>query len=1066
MSLSDFCIKRPVFAAVLSILIVVLGIASLLRLPIRELPDVDAAIISVSTGYTGAAPEIVDTDISAPIEGVIAGIAGVKSIGSTSQRGGARTVIEFEPGRQMDEAANDVRDAVARVRSKLPAEIDDPQITKNDSNSDPVMRIAITSDRMTPAEITDFAERFIVDRLATLDGVAQVQVYGERRYAIRIWLDRRAMAARNLTVDDVESALERNNVELPAGELKSTLRQFIVRTDTRLSTPKQFADIVLERVDGYPVRLGDIASVVRGVEDDQTMVRSDGRDAVGVAVLRQSQANTIAISNRVRAQLDLIRPTLPEGMDIEIGSDDAVFINQSIHEVVRALGIAVALVVLVIFAFLASARATLVPAVTIPVAVIGAFTGIYALGFSINVLTLLALILAIGIVVDDAIVVLENIQRRIELGESPLVAGVLGARQVTFAVIATSLTLTAVFVPISFLEGRAGRLFTEFGFVLAVAVLISMLVALTLCPALCTKLLRGAEERGAVGRLIERGLRLATRGYAALLTRALDAPILVLLIATLMAGASWGLYRALPQELTPLEDRGVFFVPVTAPQGATIAYTDAEVRKVETILQPLRASGEVARIYTIVGRSGQPHRAVVVARLVPWSQRTRDQQAILRPLIPALSALPGVQAFPASPAGLGLGGSRTPLQLVVGGPNYQDVKRWSQAIMDRAEANPGLLNVESDFEENQPQFDVLIDRDKADDLGIGAETIGRTLQTMLASREITEYVDRGREYPVIVQARAEDRRTPTDLANIFVRSTTGNELVPLAALVHLNEGADAPALRRYNRLPSITISAALADGYDLGSAIRFMQRGRGGDPAARGGGRLRRPVAAVPRDLERGRGHLRPGTADRVPRARGPVRELRPPPDHHALGAARGLGCLAVALADRQLPQHLQRDRDHPVDRPDGQERHIDRRVREPVARSGPSDPGRGGRGLGAAAAPDRDDRGLDHPGRGAARAGDRRRRREPECDRHRGDRRPRHRLGADPDRHARAVRSSGPLHPPDRGDRARPRAGAARALGDARGIAAAAGPERQQRSVPGSPALGSTSRSKRRAES
>jgi multidrug efflux pump len=823
MSPSDFCIKRPVFAAVLSMLIVVLGIASLLRLPIRELPNVDAAIVSVSTDYTGAAPEIVDTDITEPIEGAIAGIAGIKTIISSSQRGRARTVIEFEPGRNIDEAANDVRDAVARVRNQLPADIDEPRITKNDSDSDPVMRIAVTSDRMSPAEITDFIERYIVDRLATLDGVAQVKVFGERRYAIRIWLDRRAMAARNLTVDDVESALLRNNVELPAGELKSTLRQFTVRTDSRLSRPEQFRNIVLERIDGYPVRLADIARVERGVEDDNTIVRSDGRQAVGLGVLRQSQANTIAISNRVRAQLDLIRPTLPAGMDIEIGSDDAVFINQSIHEVLRALGIAVALVVLVIFAFLASARATLVPAVTIPVAVIGAFTGVYALGFSINVLTLLALILAIGIVVDDAIVVLENIQRRIDLGESPLVAGVLGARQVTFAVIATSLTLIAVFVPISFLEGQAGRLFTEFGFVLGVAVLLSMLVALTLCPALCTKLLKGAEGRGAAARLIERGLRLATRGYRALLARALDAPLLVLLMAALVAGTSWGLYRALPQELTPTEDRGVFFVPVTAPQGSTAGYTDAQVRKVEAILQPLRASGEVTRILGIVGRGGQPHQAFVVARLAPWDQREQTEQAIIRPLMPKLSALPGARAFPVSPAGLGLHGSRTPLQVVIGGPDYQDVKRWSQAMIRRAEANPGLLNVETDFEENQPQFDVRIDRDKADDLGIGAETIGKTLQTMLASREITDYVDRGREYPVIVQARAEDRRTPTDLANIFVRSSTSKELVPLAALVHLDEGAAAPALRRYDRLPSITISASLAEGYDLGSAIRFMR---------------------------------------------------------------------------------------------------------------------------------------------------------------------------------------------------------------------------------------------------
>jgi multidrug efflux pump len=824
MNVSDFCIKRPVFAAVLSLLIVVLGIASLLRLPIRELPDVDAAIISVTTNYTGAAPEIVDTDITEVIEGAVAGIAGIKTISSSSQRGRGRTVIEFDPSRNIDEATNDVRDAVARVRGALPGGADEPQITKNDSDSDPVMRIAVTSDRMSPAEITDFVERFIVDRLATLDGVAQVYVFGERRYAIRIWLDRRAMAARNLTVDEVEQALKRNNVELPAGELESTTRQFTVRTDSRLSRVGQFEGIVIERVDGYPIRLADIARIERGVEDDATIVRSDGREAVGLGVMRQSQANTIAISNRVREQLDLIRPTLPAGMEIEIGSDDAVFINQSIHEVVRALGIAVVLVVLVIFAFLASARATLVPAVTIPVAVIGAFIGIFALGFSINVLTLLALILAIGIVVDDAIVVLENIQRRIELGESPLVAGVLGTRQVTFAVIATSLTLIAVFVPISFLEGQAGRLFTEFGFVLAVAVAISMLVALTLCPALCTKLLRSAEGRGAGARLVGRMLGLATSGYRALLARALDAPLLVLLVAALVAGASFGLYRALPQELTPSEDRGVFFVSVHAPQGATVAYTDSQARLVETILQPLRTSDEAARIFTIVGSGGQPHQGFVVARLVDWSDRKRSQQAIVRSLVPELAALAGARASPSSPAGLGLRGNRTPLQVVIGGPDYDSIKKWTAAIVRRAEANPGLLNVETNFEENQPQFTVVIDRAMADDLGIGVETIGQTLQTMLASRQVTSYIDRGREYPVIIQARAEDRRTPTDLANIFVRSTTSGELVPLSALVQLQEGAAAPTLRRYDRLPSITISASLAEGYDLGSAIRFMQQ--------------------------------------------------------------------------------------------------------------------------------------------------------------------------------------------------------------------------------------------------
>jgi multidrug efflux pump len=823
-TLSDFCIRRPVFASVLSLLVVVLGVASLLRLPVRELPDVDAAVVSVSTTYTGAAPGIVDTEITELIEGAVAGIAGVKRISSSSRRGGGRTTIEFEPGRDIDEAANDVRDAVARVRRDLPDEAEEPRITKNDSDADPVMRIAITSDRLSAAEITDYAQRFIVDRLATLDGVAQIDIFGERRFAIRIWLDRRAMAARNLTVADVESALRRNNIELPAGELKSTSRQFTVRTESRLSQVAEFENIVVDKVAGYPIRLADIARIVRGVEDDDTIVRSDNVEAVGLGVLRQSQANTIAISNAVRRQLDLIRPNLPVGMTIAIGSDDAVFINQSIHEVLKALGIAVVLVVLVIFAFLASARATLVPAITIPVAVIGSFIGIYALGFSINVLTLLALILSIGIVVDDAIVVLENIQRRVESGENPLVAGVLGARQVTFAVIATSVTLIAVFVPISFLEGNVGRLFTEFGFVLAAAVAISTLVALTACPVLCTKVLKRHESPGLALRMLEGGLRLLTRGYRAALARALAAPVFVLLLALLASAGSFLLYRSLPQELVPNEDRGVFFIPVTAPQGATVAYTDAEVRRVERIVTPLRGDGEAERIFAIVGRGSEPHRAFVVVRLADWGERPRTQQEIVRSLIPPLGQISGARAFPVNPAGLGLRGSRTPLRVVVGGPDYESVKQWSAAIMQRAEENPGLLNVETDFEENQPQFDVQIDRAKADDLDIGVETIAQTLQTLLASREITTYVDRGREYPVIVQARAEDRRTPTDLANIFVRSGTSGELTPLTALVTLAEGAAAPALRRYDRLPSVTISASLADGYDLGSAVRYMQQ--------------------------------------------------------------------------------------------------------------------------------------------------------------------------------------------------------------------------------------------------
>ncbi|MEL6964962.1 MAG: efflux RND transporter permease subunit, partial [Pseudomonadota bacterium] len=439
--LSDLAIKRPVLAIVSSLLIVVFGIASLLSLPVRELPDIDYPTVTVSVAYAGAAPSVVDTEIVEPVEGAIAGIAGVRSIESQSRRGSGRTVITFSTGRDIDEATNDVRDAVGRVRARLPEDADEPRIAKSDDDDDPVMRIGVVSDRMSPSELTDYAERFIIDRLATLDGVATVEIFGDRRFAMRIWLDRQAMAARNLTVSDVEEALRQNNIELPAGELESQSRQFQIRTISRLDNIESFRGLVINRVDGFPIRLADIARVELGAEDDQTIVRSSGESAIGLGVLRQSNANTIEISTAIEAELDALRPTLPVGMTIEVGSNDALFIEQSIREVLIALGIALALVVLVIFAFLASLRATLVPAATIPVAIIGAFIGIYALGFSINVLTLLALILAIGLVVDDAIVVLENAQRRIDLGERPILASALGTRQVTFAVLATSATL-------------------------------------------------------------------------------------------------------------------------------------------------------------------------------------------------------------------------------------------------------------------------------------------------------------------------------------------------------------------------------------------------------------------------------------------------------------------------------------------------------------------------------------------------------------------------------------------------------------------------------------------------
>lgn len=823
MTLSDLSIRRPVLAAVASLLIIVFGIGAISQIPVRELPDIDTAIVTVRTTYTGAAPEIIDSDITEIIEGSVAGVAGVDTISSSSRRGRSQVRIEFDVDRDIDEAANDVRDAVARVRAELPDDVDEPQIVKSDADGDPVMRLAVTSDRMNAAEITDYVDRYVVDRLATVPGVASIDMYGDRPFAVRVWLDRRAMAARNLTVADVEAALKRANLELPAGEIETASRQFTVRLDSRIPTVEAFRDVVVDRVAGYPIRLSDIAKVVAGVESENSIVRNNGATAVGLAVIRQSQSNTIAISNAIRAEIEALAPSLPAGMEIKVSSDDAVFIAASIHEVLTALGISLVLVVLVILVFLMSWRATLIPAITIPIALIGTFILIGALGFSVNVLTLLALILAIGLVVDDAIVVLENIERRIDLGESPLVAATLGTRQVTFAVIATSLTLVAVFVPLSFLQGQVGKLFVEFGIVMSGAVLISTFVALTACPALASKVLRARTRTGTTdGTPPREGPVLS--GFRRLLTFCVRMPLVVIAVALTVAALGAMVFVSLPRELAPSEDRGVVFIPLTAPQGSTIGFTDDAAQQVEKIVTPLLESGDVRTVFTYTGSFNRPDRSFVVLTLADWSERTSSHQDIVREVGRNMGSVTSARGFPVAPAGLGLRGSRTPLRVVVSGPDFASVKLWANQLLEKAQENPGLRNVELDYEENQPQFNVSVDRMRADDLGISVQTIATTLQTLLASREATTFLYRGREYPVLLQASEADRSSSSDIDFIFIRAGDGHSLVPLSALVNVDEGAAAAELRRYNRLPSIQIEGSLADGYSLGEAIAYMEK--------------------------------------------------------------------------------------------------------------------------------------------------------------------------------------------------------------------------------------------------
>jgi multidrug efflux pump len=825
MVLSDVSIKRPVFATVISLMLTVLGIFALLRMPIREYPAIDPPVIQITTTYRGASAPVVDSQITEILEGAVAGIEGIKTISSQSRDERSQITMEFRLTRNVDSAANDVRDRVARALARLPEQADTPVVAKVDGDSRPILWIALASDRLSPLDLTDLARRRIVDRLAIVEGVAQVLILGERRFAMRVWLDRQALAARNLTVQDIEDAIRRENVELPGGRIESTQRELTVRTDSRMSRPEQFREIVVTRgASGAQVLLGEVARVEVAAEDTRGAYRINGRPAIGLGILRQSTANTLSVANGVKAEMEVIRPSLPEGVDVIFGYDESLFIAQSIYEVEHALMIALLLVIGVIFLFLRSVRATIIPAVAIPVSIIASFIAMAALGFSVNVLTLLGLVLAIGLVVDDAIVVLENIHRRIEEGEEPLLASLLGAREIAFAVIATTLVLVAVFVPLSFMGGNTGRLFTEFGLALAASVLFSGLVALTLTPMMCSKLLKAHEGETWLVRMTEPFFLGMNNSLRWTLDRALRAPLLVLGGAGVLSGFAVVLYVALPKEFAPTEDRGVVIIPTTGPEGASFGYTMEHVLQIERLLQRYVDSGEASAVFATVGGFQRPavgNVANIFIRLAPWSERTRKQQEIAAEVFPRIAQIPGVRGFALNPPSLGARGFQPPVQFVIGGPDYDTLIDWRDRFLARARDNPRLLNLDHNFKETKPEVRVEIDRRKAADLGVSIAAVGRTIETMMGSREVTTYVVGGQEYKVLLQAPEESRISPYDLQNVFVRTATGG-LVPLSNIVTLSERARAQTLAREDRVRAITITASLAPGYSLGDALAYL----------------------------------------------------------------------------------------------------------------------------------------------------------------------------------------------------------------------------------------------------
>ena len=828
MNVSEVSVRRPVFAAVISLMLVILGLLAALRLPVRELPDVESPIVSIETDYRGAAADVVETKITQVLEERVAGLEGITKITSQSIDGRSSINLEFDPDRSVDEAANDVRDRVARVLDELPPEADPPEVGKVDFNAEPVIWLVLSSDTMNALELTDYAERNLVDRFSVLPGVARVRMGGARRYAMRVWIDREALAARQLTVADVEDALRRENVQLPAGRLESAQRELTLRTATGLDTEQDFRQLVVGRGgDGYFVRLGEVADVRLSAENERSISRTNGVPGISIGVEQISRANTIAVAAAVRAERERVMRDLPEGTRLEVNLDRSVFIEASMKEVLEALVIAMALVVGVIYLFLGNARATLVPAVTIPVSIVAAFIVMGALGFSINTLTLLGLVLAIGLVVDDAIVVLENIYRRMERGEPALIASVDGSREIGFAVIATTTVLVAVFLPMSFLEGNVGKLFREFGFTLAAAVAFSALVALTLTPMMTSKLFAGGARRSRMAAAVERFFGRLSAAYDRGLRRALRHPWFVVAGAIVATALAAVLLRVLPTELAPPEDRGYMFVGLNGPEGASLDYMDRHARAVEAIVGEEIETGDVIRLNIRVpggfGGAAEMSQARGFMLLTHWDARERSAEQIAQSIRTRLDELPGVRAFVTLPGGW-TQGQGAPIQVVLQGTEYAELVAWRDLLMARMAEHPGLKNVNSNYEERKPQINVAVDRNRAADLGVSLQTVSRTLETVLGSRLVTTFVDRGREYDVIVQGRAEDRATPGDLDHLYVRSDRTGELVPLANLVRLTELAGPTRLNRFDRLRSITVSAALAPGHTLGEALEFVER--------------------------------------------------------------------------------------------------------------------------------------------------------------------------------------------------------------------------------------------------
>jgi multidrug efflux pump len=820
--LSQVCIDRPVLAIVMSLVILLLGGIAMTRLPNREFPDIDPPVVSVNTVLPGAAPEVVETSVTSPLEDQLIGIEGIRHITSLSAEQVSTITIEFALSRDVDAAANDVRDRVARARRLLPEEVEEPVVAKQDADAFPILWIALFGGDKSQVELSTLAETRIKDRLGKLPGVSDVIIAGEQRYSMRVWVDNARLTAYRLTVADVAAALERGNVDIPSGRIEGADTEFTVRTLGELRTPEEYGALVVATVDGAQIRLRDVAEVKIGPEDERKIVRFNREPAVGLGVVKQSKANTLDVAEAVKAELARIEPTLPAGVRLEKAFDSSVFIERSLADVRQTILEAVALVVIVIWLFLRTFRATIVPTLAIPVSLVGTFFVLDMLGFTINTLTLMGMTLAIGIVVDDAIIVLENITRWIEEGAPPMEAARRGMDEIGFAVVAATISVLAVFLPLAFLSDKTGRLFREFGLTVATAVGISGFVALTLSPAVCARVLRAHRPEGGLKRLLARGFDALERAYGRLLAPALRHHRLVLL-----AGLAWAilggvLLQAVPREFIPVDDRGAVRTFTRAPEGSTIEYTDRYQQMAEGIVL---ATPEVQKTFSVValgrGYPGQVTEGAMFTTLLPWEERERSQQVIVDELRGRLASIPGFFAFPQNIPPLAQG-QGNPISLVIQGPDVEALAGYANEIIARGREVPGVVNLQTDLLINKPQLELEIDRNRASDLGVQVRDVATTLQILIGGLDLSRFKLGGETYDVIVRLERGQRQNPRDLYRLYVRGRDG-QLIPLASVARARETVVPRGLPHFDRLRAATITGALAAGVPLGEPLARMR---------------------------------------------------------------------------------------------------------------------------------------------------------------------------------------------------------------------------------------------------